>query len=65
MTEIAAEIRIGHLAVWEMMEVVGYQKVCVCWVNHFLMEEHELQEENVSSQSLKQNAHGGNDLTAF
>jgi hypothetical protein len=40
-TEIAAQLGVGHHAVQEMREILGYRKICSCWVPHLLAEENE------------------------
>jgi len=50
---MVANIRTGHYTLQEMVESLGYWKLCPCWV-HCLLVKYELQQENVSSQLLKQ-----------
>jgi len=58
---MAAKIRIGHYTLQEMVESLGYWKLCPCWV-HCLLVKYELQQENVSSQLLKQYVLEGSDF---
>jgi hypothetical protein len=61
-TEIAAQLGVGHNAVQEMMETLGYQKVCSRWVPRFLTEEHKTVRRDVSSQLLRRYAVEGDNF---
>jgi plasmid stabilization system protein ParE len=39
--EIAAKLGVGHYAVQEIMDILGYRKVCSLWVHRLLTEEHK------------------------
>jgi transposase len=39
--EIAVQLGVGHHAVQEMMEILGYRKVCSRWVPRLLIKEHK------------------------
>jgi hypothetical protein len=39
--EIAVQLGVGHHAVQEMMEILGYREVCSRWVPRLLPEEHK------------------------
>lgn len=47
---IAAELGIGYSAVQEMVETLGYRKICARLVPHLVTEDHKLQRKNTSSQ---------------
>jgi histone-lysine N-methyltransferase SETMAR len=49
----AAELGIGHSAVQEMVESLGYWKIGARWVPRLLTEDHKLQHKNTSSQHLE------------
>jgi transposase len=36
--EIVVQLGVGHNAVQEMMEILGYRKVCFLWVPHLLLQ---------------------------
>jgi hypothetical protein len=42
-TKMAAEIEIGHHVIQDVVEGLGYHKVCAFWIPHLLTEEHKLQ----------------------
>ena len=50
---IARTLGLGHNAVQEMIESLGYRKVCVCWVPRLLSEDHKLQRKAITSELLQ------------
>ena len=56
--DIAAKLAVGHSAVQEMIQSLGYRKVCARWVPCLLTKDHKLQKrtiwvENSSAYSLQ------------
>ena len=43
-------VGLGHNAVQEMTESLGYRKVCVCWVPRLLTEDHKGQRKAITSE---------------
>jgi len=50
---IARTLGIGHNAVQEMIESLGYRKVCACWVPRLLTEDHKGQRKAITSEMLQ------------
>jgi hypothetical protein len=40
--EISLQLGVGHHVVQEMVEILGYWKVCSCWFPHLLTEESKM-----------------------
>jgi len=49
---IARTLEIGHNAVQEMIESLGYRKVCARWALHLLTEDHKGQQKAITSELL-------------
>ena len=47
MNDITAELAVGHSAVQEMIQSLGYQKVCAYWVPCLLTEDDKLQRRTI------------------
>jgi len=50
---IARTLGIGHNAVQEMIESLGYRKVCARWVTRLLTEVHKGQRKAITSELLQ------------
>ncbi|PNF18003.1 hypothetical protein B7P43_G13308 [Cryptotermes secundus] len=59
---IARKLGIGHSAVQEMIESLGYRKVCARWVQWLLTEDHKGQQKAVTSELLQRYGHEGDDF---
>ncbi|PNF21974.1 hypothetical protein B7P43_G17875, partial [Cryptotermes secundus] len=59
---IAQKLGIGHSAVQEMIESLGYRKVCSRWVPQLLTEDHKGQRKAITSELLQRYRHEGNDF---
>ncbi|PNF23461.1 hypothetical protein B7P43_G08383 [Cryptotermes secundus] len=59
MDTIAQKLGIGHSAVQEMIESLGYRKVCACWVLRLLTEDHKGQRKAIISELLQRYRHEG------
>jgi len=59
---IARTLGIAHSAVQEMIESLGYRKVCACWVPRLLTEDHKGQRKATTSELLQRYQHEGNDF---
>ena len=59
---IARTLGIGHYAVPEMIESLGYRKVCAHWVPRLLTEDHKGQWKAITSELLQRYRHEGNDF---
>jgi hypothetical protein len=59
---IAQKLGIGHSAVQEMIESLGYRKVCACWVLRLLTEDHKGQRKAITSELLQRYRHKGDDF---
>ncbi|PNF37140.1 hypothetical protein B7P43_G00383 [Cryptotermes secundus] len=59
---IARKLGIGHSAVQEMIESLGYRKVCARWVPRLLTEDHKGQQDAITSELLQRYRHEGDDL---
>ncbi|PNF14147.1 hypothetical protein B7P43_G17711, partial [Cryptotermes secundus] len=56
---IARKLGIGHSAVEEMIESLGYRKVCASWVPRLLTENHKSQRKTITSELLQRYRHEG------
>ncbi|PNF20339.1 hypothetical protein B7P43_G13210 [Cryptotermes secundus] len=59
---IARKLGIGHSAVHEMIESLGYRKVCARWVPQLLTEDHKGQRKAITSELLQRYRHEGDDF---
>jgi len=59
---IALTLGIGHYAVLEMIESLGYRKVCARWVPRLLTEDHKGQRKAIISELLQRYRHKGDDF---
>lgn len=59
---IARKLGIGHNAVQEMVESLGYRKVCARWVPRLLTEDHKGQRKAITSELLQRYRHEGDDF---
>jgi len=59
---IARTLGIGHNAVQEMIESLGYRKVCARWVPRLLTEDHKGQRKAITSELLQRYRHEGDDF---
>ena len=59
---IARTLGIGRSAVQEMIENLGYRKVCARWVPRLLTEDHKVQRKAITSELLQRYRHEGDDL---
>ncbi|PNF43968.1 hypothetical protein B7P43_G00913 [Cryptotermes secundus] len=59
---IARKLGIGHSAVQEMIESLGYRKVCARWVPRLLTEDHKGQREIITLELLQRYRHEGDDF---
>ncbi len=58
----ARTLGIGHNAVQEMIESLGYRKVCARWVPRLLTEDHKGQRKAITSELLQRYRHEGDDF---
>jgi len=58
---IARTLGIGHNAV-QVIESLGYRKVCACWVLHLLTEDHKGKRKAITSELLQRYRHKGDDF---
>jgi len=61
---IARTVGLGHNAVQEMIESLGYRKVCAHWVPRLLTEDHKVQRKAITSELLQRYRHEGDDFFA-
>jgi len=59
---IARTFGLGHNAVQEMIESLGYRKVCADWVLRLLTEDHKGQQKAITSELLQRYRHEGDDF---
>ena len=59
---IARTLGIGHDAIQEMIESLGYRKVCARWVPHLLTENHKGQRNAITSELPQIYRHEGDDF---
>src|SRR5215469_651019 len=59
---IAQTLGIGHNAVQEMNESLGYKKVCARWVLRLLTKDHRGQRKAITSELLQRYRHKGDDF---
>ena len=59
---IARTLGIGHNAVQEMIESLGYRKVCARLVPHLLAEDHKVQQKTITSELLQRYRHESDDF---
>ena len=59
---MARTLGIGHNAVQEMIESLGYRKVCARWVPRLLTKEHKGQRKAITSELLQRYRHEGDDF---
>jgi len=59
---IARTLGIGHNAVQEMIESLGYRKVCARWVPRLLTKDHKGQRKAITSELLQRYRHEGDDF---
>jgi len=59
---IARTLGIGHNAVQEMIESLGYRKVCARWVQQLLTKDHKCQRKAITSELLQRYRHEGDDF---
>ena len=59
---IARTLGIGHYAVKEMIESLGYKKVCARWVPLLFTEDHKGQRNAITSELLQRYRQEGNDF---
>ena len=59
---IARTLGIGHNAVQEMIESLGYRKVCARWVLRLLTEDHKGHRKAITSELLQRYRHEGDDF---
>jgi len=55
-------IGLGHNAVQEMIESLGYRKVCALWVPRLLKEDNKGQRKAITSELLQRYRHEGDDI---
>ncbi|PNF14306.1 hypothetical protein B7P43_G06790 [Cryptotermes secundus] len=60
--KIAQKLGIGHSAIQEMIESLGYRKVCVRWVPRLFAEDHKSQRKAITSELLQRYQHEGDDF---
>ena len=67
--DITAKLAVGHSVVQEMIQSLGYRKVCARWVARLLTEDHELERRTIwvgnSSTSSLQSRIGTLQLPSF
>jgi len=56
---IARTLGLGHNAVQEMIESLGYRKHCARWAPHLLTEDHKGQRKAITSELLQRYRHEG------
>lgn len=61
-SEIAARLEIGHSAVQEMIQELGYRKVCACWVPRLLTTEHKVQRKTIAQDLLQRYRNAGDEF---
>ena len=61
---IARTTGLGHNAVQEMIESLGYREVCARWVPRLLTEDHKDQRKAITSELLRRYRHEGDDFLA-
>jgi len=61
---IARTLGIGNNAVQEMIESLGYRKVCARWVPRLLTGDHKGQRKDITSELLQRYRHEGNDFSS-
>ena len=59
---IARTLGIGHNEVLEMIESLGYRKVCARWVPQLLTKDHKGQRKAITSELLQRYRHKGDDF---
>jgi hypothetical protein len=59
---IARKLGIGYSAVQEIIESLGYRKVCARWVPRLLTEDHKGQRKAITSEVLQRYRHEGDDF---
>ena len=59
---IARTLGIGHNALQEMIESLGYREVCARWVLQLLTEDHKVQRKAITSELLQRYQHEGDDF---
>jgi len=59
---LAQTLGLGHNAVQEMIESLGYRKVCARWVPRLLTEDHKGQQKAITSELLQRYRHKGEDF---
>ena len=59
---IARKLGLGHNAAQEMIESLGYRKVCARWVRHLLTEDHKGKRKAITSELLQRCRHDGGDF---
>jgi len=59
---IARTLGIGHNAVQEMIESLGYRKVCAHWVPRLLTKDHKGKRKAITSERLQRYRHEGDDF---
>ncbi|PNF27435.1 hypothetical protein B7P43_G16882 [Cryptotermes secundus] len=59
---IARKLGIGHSAVQEMIESLGYRKVCARWVPQLLTKDHKGQRKAITSELLQRYRHECSDF---
>ena len=59
---IARTLGIGRSAVQEMIESLGYRKVCARRVPRLLTEDHKVQRKAITSELLQRHRHEGDDF---
>jgi len=59
---IARTLGIGHNSVQEMIESLGYRKVCARWVPRLLTKDHKNQRKAITSELLQRYRHEGDDF---
>ncbi|PNF19097.1 hypothetical protein B7P43_G10549 [Cryptotermes secundus] len=59
---IARKLGIGHSAIQEMIESLGYRKVCARWVPRLLIQDYKGQRKAITSELLQRYRHKGDDF---
>ena len=59
---IARTLGIGHNAVQEIIESLGYRKVCARWVPRLLTKDHKVQRKAITSELLQRYRQEGDDF---
>ncbi|PNF42589.1 hypothetical protein B7P43_G03097 [Cryptotermes secundus] len=60
---IARKLRMGHSAEQEMIESLGYRKVCARWALRLLTEDHKGQRKAITPELLQRYRHEGDDFS--